>query len=79
MPQVTAFQNQRILYNFTRQTEALASAAPVGLEELNVQLQATSNMALQNKLVLDLLLLHENGTCGTLIWLTILAVSIYQM
>lgn len=63
MPQVTAFQNWKMFYALTRQTEALASATCVGLEELNVQLQATLNMALQNRLTLDLLLLHKNGVC----------------
>lgn len=44
----------------------LANATLIGLEESNAQLQVTLKRALQNRLVSDLLLLHENGICGYL-------------
>ena len=34
--------------------------------ELNLQLQATSRMTLQNRMALDMLLLKEHGVCGYL-------------
>lgn len=55
-----------MLCNLTRQIAALATAIWVMLEKLNMQLQITLNMALQNRLTLDLLLLHENGVYGYL-------------
>ena len=55
-----------MLYNVTRQAEALASATRVGLEEFNIQLQGIVNMALQNRVTFDLLTCHENGVCGYL-------------
>lgn len=62
-PPTTAFQNQLILHNLTGQIEDLANETHVGLEELNAQLWVTSKMALQNRLALDLWLLHETGIC----------------
>lgn len=55
-----------MVYNLNGQIKAFANATHVGLKELNAQLQATSKMTLQNRLMLDLLLLHENGGSGYL-------------
>lgn len=54
------------LYNLTGQMEVLANATKTGLQDVNLQLQATSKLTLQNRLALDLLLLHEHGVCGCL-------------
>ena len=37
-----------------------------GFKQLNLQLQATSRMTLQNRMALDMLLLKEHGVCGYL-------------
>lgn len=65
-PQISSFSNRVWLNNLTGQIEVLANATKIGLHDLNVQLQATSRMTLQNRLALDLMLLHENGVCGYL-------------
>lgn len=55
-----------MLYNLTGQSEALANATRVVLEEMNAQLHVTSKAAQINRLVLDLVLLYESGTRGYL-------------
>lgn len=55
-----------MLYKLTGQVDRLARVTREGFKELNVQLQATTKMNLQNRLALDLLLLKEHGVCGFL-------------
>lgn len=64
IPQVTTLQNKIVLHNLSLQVETLANATQIGLNEFNAQVQATSKMASQNRLALDLLLLKEHGVCG---------------
>lgn len=42
-----------VLYNLAEENKALTNATHVALEEAKAQLQATSKMALQNRLKLD--------------------------
>lgn len=43
--------------------ETLANATYLGFVEINEQLQATAKTTIQNRLALDLLLLHELCAC----------------
>lgn len=65
-PQITQFQNYVWLYSLSGQIELLANAMRTGMQDLNTPLTAAYQMSLQNRLSLDLLLLHENGVCGHL-------------
>ncbi|XP_064355834.1 uncharacterized protein LOC135324159 [Dromaius novaehollandiae] len=48
------------------QVGKLANATEASIQLLNQQLQATSKMALQNRMALDLMMVHQNGLCGYL-------------
>ncbi|GAB0209171.1 hypothetical protein GRJ2_003382800 [Grus japonensis] len=63
----TVIVNNRLyIENLTWQVETLANWTRTAIEASNTQLQATSQMTLQNRLALDILLLKENGICGWL-------------
>ncbi|TRZ18414.1 hypothetical protein HGM15179_008655 [Zosterops borbonicus] len=63
---VANYQNREMLYRLTGQVDRLARVTREGFRELNMQLQATTKMTLQNRLALDMLLLKEHGVCGYL-------------
>ncbi|TRZ17796.1 hypothetical protein HGM15179_009267 [Zosterops borbonicus] len=63
---ISTYRNREMLYRLLGQTERLASATKKGFKDLNLQLQATSRMAIQNRMALDMLLLKEHGVCGYL-------------
>lgn len=65
-PPVATYRNKEMLYKLLGQTERLAVATKKGFKDLNLQLQATSRMTLQNRMALDMLLLKEHGVCGYL-------------
>lgn len=65
-PPVATYRNREMLSNLLGQTERLAAATKKGFKDLNLQLQATSRMTLQNRMALDLILLKEHGVCGYL-------------
>jgi len=58
--------NQLYIENLTWQVESLANWAKPAIIAVDLQLQATSKMTLQNRLALDMILLKENGVCGWL-------------
>ncbi|XP_040977460.1 uncharacterized protein LOC121232958 [Aquila chrysaetos chrysaetos] len=60
------YRNRDWLYQLTGQVEKLANVTRKGFRDLNIQLQATSKMTLQNRMALDMLLLKEHGVCGYL-------------
>ena len=66
MNPIASYRNREWLYQLTGQVEKLANVTRKGFKELNVQLQATSRMTLQNRMALDMLLLKEHGVCGYL-------------
>uniref|UniRef100_A0A8C3KBG7 Envelope protein n=1 Tax=Calidris pygmaea TaxID=425635 RepID=A0A8C3KBG7_9CHAR len=55
-----------MLSNLTAQVETLADLTNDNFELLNAQVQAVSRVTLQNRLVLDMILLKEQGVCGYL-------------
>ncbi|XP_050842398.1 uncharacterized protein LOC127060980 [Serinus canaria] len=63
---IANYQSREMLYKLTGQVDRLARVTQEGFKELNVQLQATTKMTLQNPLALDLLLLKEHGVGGLL-------------
>ncbi|XP_050839626.1 uncharacterized protein LOC127060434 [Serinus canaria] len=63
---VATYRNREMLFKLLGQTERLALATRRGFKDLNLQLQATSRMTLQNRMALDMLLLKEHGVCGYL-------------
>lgn len=65
-PQNMSLQNCMWLYNLSGQIELLANTTRTGLQDLNTQVPTASKTALQNRLSLDLLLLHDNRVCGYL-------------
>lgn len=60
------YRNRDWLYQLTGQVEKWANVTRKGFRDLNIKLQATSKMTLQNKMALDMLLLKEHGVCGYL-------------
>lgn len=64
--QVATYRNREMIYKLTGQVSRLARATKEGFRDLNIQLQATTKMVLQNRLALDTLLLKEHGVCGFL-------------
>ncbi|KAJ7415098.1 hypothetical protein WISP_79793 [Willisornis vidua] len=64
--QVASYRNREMLYKLMGQTERLAAVTKKGFKDLNIQLQATSRMTLQNRMALDMILLKEHGVCGYL-------------
>ncbi|XP_030334304.1 uncharacterized protein LOC115604890 [Strigops habroptila] len=64
--QIAAYRNREAIYNLIGQTERLAKVTKKGFRDLNLQLQATTKMTLQNRMALDTLLLKEHGVCGYL-------------
>ncbi|XP_058701178.1 uncharacterized protein LOC131582363 [Poecile atricapillus] len=60
---VASYRNREMLYKLLGQTERLAAATKKGFKDMNLQLQATSRMTLQNRMALDMLLLKEHGVC----------------
>ena len=60
---LSTYRNKAWLYKLTGQVEKLANVTRRGFRQLNLQLQATSRMTLQNKMALDMLLLKEHGVC----------------
>jgi len=63
---LSTYRNKAWLYKLTGQVEKLANVTRKGFRQLNLQLQATSRMTLQNRMALDMLLLKEHGVCGYL-------------
>ncbi|RMC09694.1 hypothetical protein DUI87_13480 [Hirundo rustica rustica] len=63
---ISSYRNREMLYRLLGQTERLAATTKKGFRDLNLQLQATTRMTLQNRMALDLLLLKEHGVCGYL-------------
>lgn len=63
---IANYRSREMLYKLTGQVDRLARVTWEGFKELNVQLQGTTKMTLQNRLALDLLLLKEHGVCGFL-------------
>lgn len=63
---IANYQNREMMYRLKGQVERLARVTQEGFKELNVQLQATTKMTLQNRLALDMLLLKEHEVCGFL-------------
>ncbi|RMC19663.1 hypothetical protein DUI87_03226 [Hirundo rustica rustica] len=63
---VANYRNREMLYKLTGQVDRLARVTREGFKELNMQLQATTKMTVQNRLALDMLLLKEHGVCGFL-------------
>ncbi|RMC11006.1 hypothetical protein DUI87_12198 [Hirundo rustica rustica] len=57
---------ERELLSPQGQVDGLARDTQEGFKEVNVQLQATTKMTLQNQLALDMLLLKKHGVCGFL-------------
>ncbi|XP_032940456.1 uncharacterized protein LOC117010272 [Catharus ustulatus] len=64
--QISTYRNREMLYKLLGQTERLAAVTKKGFRDLNLQLQATTRMTVQNRMALDLLLLKEHGVCGYL-------------
>lgn len=64
--QVATYRNREMIYKLTGQVSRLARATKEGFRDLNIQLQSTTKMVLQNRLALDTLLLKEHGVCGFL-------------
>ncbi|XP_063257959.1 uncharacterized protein LOC134552841 [Prinia subflava] len=58
---IATYRNREMLYKLLGQTERLAAATKKGFKDINLQLQATSRMTLQNRMALDMLLLKEHG------------------
>ncbi|KAM7020577.1 uncharacterized protein M8220_017630, partial [Acridotheres tristis] len=58
---VSTYRNREMLYKLLGQTERLAAVTKKGFRDLNLQLQATTRMTIQNSMALDLLLLKEHG------------------
>ncbi|XP_051626518.1 uncharacterized protein LOC127462093 isoform X3 [Manacus candei] len=63
---ISTYRNREILFKLMSQTERLAAVTKKGFKDLNLQLQATSRMTIQNRMALDLILLKEHGVCGYL-------------
>lgn len=63
---LASYRNREMLFKLLGQTERLAAATKKGFKDLNLQLQATSRMTLQNRMALDMMLLKEHGVCGYL-------------
>uniref|UniRef100_A0A8B9T3C6 ribonuclease H n=1 Tax=Anas platyrhynchos TaxID=8839 RepID=A0A8B9T3C6_ANAPL len=63
---IASYHNRELIYNLMGQVHRLASITRKGFKDLNIQLQATTGMTLQNRLALDMLLLKEHGVCGYL-------------
>nr|XP_013806805.1 PREDICTED: uncharacterized protein LOC106491697 [Apteryx mantelli mantelli] len=63
---ISTYRNREMLYRLLGQTERLARVTKEGFKEINLQLQATTKMTLQNRMALDMLLLKEHGVCGYL-------------
>ena len=66
MNPIASYRNREWLYQLTGQVEKLANVTRKGFKELNIQLQATSRMTLQNRMALDMLLLKQHGVCAYL-------------
>uniref|UniRef100_A0A8B9QC11 Uncharacterized protein n=1 Tax=Apteryx owenii TaxID=8824 RepID=A0A8B9QC11_APTOW len=62
----TTVQTQLWISKLAYQVEVLANATRDSLSLINTQMQATTKMALQNRMAMDLMLLHQNGLCGYL-------------
>ncbi|XP_072706694.1 uncharacterized protein [Ciconia boyciana] len=65
-PGIMAFENRVLFTNLTWQMNSLANATERGLLTINKQVQANSEITLQNRLALDLLLAKKRGLCGYL-------------
>ncbi|GAB0202628.1 hypothetical protein GRJ2_002728400 [Grus japonensis] len=63
---IAPVRNQQAILDLGLQLSALANATSDSLKLLNDQLQHTSKMTIQNRAVLDLMLLKEKGVCGVL-------------
>ncbi|XP_055650001.1 uncharacterized protein LOC129783700 [Falco peregrinus] len=60
---IASYRNREWLYQLTGQVEKLTNVTKKRFKELNIQLQATSKITLQNRMTLDMLLLKEHGAC----------------
>lgn len=58
------YKKREWIYQLTGQVERLANATRKEFKDLNLQLQKTSKMALQNRMPLDMLFLKEQRVCG---------------
>lgn len=63
---LATYRNRAWLHRLTGQVGKPADVTKKGVKQLNLQLQATSRMTLQNRTALDMLLLKEHGVCGYL-------------
>lgn len=63
---ISSYRNREMLYKLLGQTERLAAVTTKGFRDLNLQLQTTSRMTIQNRMALDMILLKEHGVCGYL-------------
>lgn len=63
---ISSYRNREMLHKLLGQTERLAAVTKKGFKDLNLQLQATSRMTIQNRMALDMILLKERGVCGYL-------------
>ncbi|XP_050196620.1 uncharacterized protein LOC126653140 isoform X1 [Myiozetetes cayanensis] len=63
---IASYRNREMLFKLMRQTERLAAVTKKGFRDMNVQLQATTRMTIQNRMALDLILLKQHGVCGYL-------------
>ncbi|KAK4817310.1 hypothetical protein QYF61_009163 [Mycteria americana] len=65
-PYVALKRHQFVLENIIWQVHFLSNWTRYALGELNLQVQQVSKIMLQNRLVLDIILLKEQGLCGML-------------
>lgn len=63
---VATYRNREMLYNLMAQVDRLAKVTRKGFKDLNLQLQATTKMTLQNRMALDMLLIKEHEVCSYL-------------
>jgi len=63
---LSIYRNRAWVSKLPGQVVNLANVTRKGFKQLNLQLQATSRMTLQNRMALDMLLLKEHGVCGYL-------------
>ena len=61
---LSIYSNRPWVYKLIGQAEKLANVTRKGFKQLNLQLQATSGMTLQNRMASDMLLLKDHGVCG---------------
>nr|XP_021152045.1 uncharacterized protein LOC110363534 [Columba livia] len=63
---IAAYRNREMIDKLIGQMDRLARITKKGFWDLNIQLQTTTKMTLQNRMALNIMLLKENGVCGYL-------------